>query len=98
MLLDVPTFRTTRVLEGHVGSVLSVAFSPDSRVLATGSADGTVRLWEVTTGRFLLASGAHQQAVTSVAFSPHTGAPNQIWLATASRDRLVRLWSLTVSA
>ena len=34
-------------LTGHTGPVTSVAFSPDSTTLATGSADHTVRLWDV---------------------------------------------------
>lgn len=98
VLLELPAFHASRVLAGHVGSLLSVAFSPDSQVLATGSADGSMRLWDVRTGRFLYSSGDHQQAVTSVAFSPRVGPAGQRWLATACRDRLVRLWSLAVSS
>ena len=40
-------------LRGHEGSVASVAISPDGRTLASGSADGTVRLWDVRTRKQL---------------------------------------------
>ena len=38
-----------RTLEGHTRYVRSVAFSPDGETLASGSSDGTVRLWGVAT-------------------------------------------------
>ena len=67
--------------------VLSTAFSPDGEILAGGSARGTVRLWNATTGGLRTTLRGHTDSVTSIAFSPDGGL-----LATASADGTVRLW------
>ncbi|VFN01706.1 MAG: WD domain-containing protein, G-beta repeat-containing protein [Candidatus Kentron sp. G] len=48
----------------------SVAFSPDGSMLASGSFDNTVRLWDVATGREIARLTGHGSLVRSVAFSP----------------------------
>ncbi len=52
------------------GQVQAAAFSPDSSALLTGSADGTARLWEATTGAARSPALAHAGPVTAVAVSP----------------------------
>ena len=47
---EVESGRELRVLSGHSGWVLSVAFSPDGALLTSGSADHTVRLWNTEDG------------------------------------------------
>ena len=79
-----------RTLTGHTGNVWSVAFSPDGKTLASGSADGTVRLWDVATHRQIGAPlTGHTDNVWSVAFSPDGKT-----LATGSPDHTVRLWDV----
>jgi WD40 repeat protein len=58
-----------QTLEGHSGSVRSVAFSHDSTRLASASDDSTVKIWDASNGDCLQTLEGHSDSVTSVAFS-----------------------------
>ena len=77
-------------MSGHTGKVLSVDFSPDGKLLATGSVDNTLRLWQVKQGQLLRTMQGHPFPVMVVAFSPD-GAT----LATGSSDGLIRTWTIS---
>ncbi|KAK4865268.1 hypothetical protein LT330_001891 [Penicillium expansum] len=76
-----------RSFEGHSSRVQSVTFSPDSRLLASGSHDNTVRLWDPATGALTKTLEGHLSSVMSVAFSSDGRL-----LASGSDDKTVRLW------
>lgn len=74
------------ILLGHTAGVRAVAFSPDGTLVASGSDDGTARVWSVDGGPDVL-SLKHPDAVSGVAFSPDGSL-----ILTGGADGLVRVW------
>lgn len=84
--------RLRKTLEGHSDAVYSVAWSPDGKTLASGSSDGTVKLWDMATGEVvatLRAEPADVPGVQSIAWSPDGRN-----LASGNHDGTIRLWAL----
>jgi WD40 repeat protein len=75
------------VLQG-IGFVIALAASPDGRWLATGSSEGELRVWEVSTRSSIAQIKAHPRWLHSLAFSPD----GQL-LASGGGDQLIRLWN-----
>ena len=76
---------------GHTATVFSLAFKPNSYLLASGSTDETIRIWDVGDNnnlRHVRTLRGHTDRVYSVAWSPDGRT-----LASASRDGTVRLWN-----
>ena len=66
-----------------------MALSPDGKILASGSSDKTIKLWDVATGREIRTLSGHTHWVNSVAFSPDGKI-----LASGSWDGRILLWDV----
>ncbi|XP_070803088.1 POC1 centriolar protein homolog B [Pituophis catenifer annectens] len=76
-----------RHFKGHKDAVTCVAFSPNTKVLATSSLDRFLMIWNLRPNTKAFRFVGHLEAVTSVQFSP-----DGYLLASASEDRTARLW------
>ena len=81
-----------RVWQAHTNSTWALVFSPDGRALASGSWDGTVKLWDIASGA-LRWSGWHTSHINSVAF-----APDSSMLASTGNDATIRIWAVADGA
>jgi WD40 repeat protein len=76
-------------LTGHGWRVREVAFSPNAPIIATGSSDGTIRLWDLNTGEVLKILSGHHYGIIALDFSPS----GEI-LASGGYDNKINLWDV----
>ena len=82
-----PVTRASSTLEGHSEAILSVAFSPDGKSLASGSGDTTVRVWDLLTETPLHTCEGHKHWVLFVSFSPDCKK-----IASGGMDHNIFIW------
>lgn len=88
--LFTPEPKPRTILKGHTKQVVSLAFSPDGKTLASGSADNSIKLWDVATGKNISTlEEAAEYWVDSLAFSP-----NGKTLASGCGGNIIKLWNV----
>ncbi|THU97559.1 WD40 repeat-like protein [Dendrothele bispora CBS 962.96] len=79
--------------QGHMDSVMSVAFSPEGERIVSGSSDNAMRVWNARTGALEGEFQGHSDWINSVAFSPDGER-----IVSGSRDKTVRVWNARTGA
>jgi WD40 repeat protein len=82
--------RNLPILEAHRGRVEVVAYTPDGQLLATGGEDGTVKLWDVATGKEVQTFTGHEGLVRSLSISADGNR-----LASGAADGRANVWDVT---
>ena len=84
---DIPLLKT---ITNHSSYIDSVAFSPNCEILAFGSRDNTIRLWDMSSGKKLKTLIGHSDCINSLVFSPDGKI-----LASGSWDKTIKLWDVS---
>jgi WD40 repeat protein len=88
-VLDVGSKEVRANLEGHSGGVWSLAFNPGSSLLAVGTGDGPVLVWDTATRKQTVKLEGHKRVVLALAFLPEGKS-----LCSAGTDKTIRVWNV----
>jgi WD40 repeat protein len=88
-----PNWDCTHHLSGHQGlftAIKTIAISDDRSIIATGSEDKTIRLWDIDTGKNLGILTGHQNSIETIAFHPERSD----LLFSSGKDSSIKLWQI----
>lgn len=85
-------YQPTLMLKGHKDEIYALTFSPDGKMLLSGSADGTIRAWDTTTGQQQFTCPGHVGDVSDIAAS---GEGNTLISVHSQEDQLLQ-WDINI--
>ena len=91
-IYDIPTYNVLSFLTGHAGYITAIEYSPDREILASGSSDTTIRLWNLHTGKNFAVLRGHKGSVNNIAFS----SDSKTLVSNSSRERKILFWNLKI--
>ncbi|MCG9127558.1 hypothetical protein JT359_08175 [Candidatus Poribacteria bacterium] len=88
-VLDSKTNTSKHILKGHQDYIGCLAYSPDSKMIASGSDDQTIRLWDVKTGKHIRTLTGHENHITNLSFNPDGST-----LISVCKDMTINFWDI----
>jgi len=89
-LWDVVAGHESQVIEAHPDVVNAVAFSPDGKLIVSGSGDKSIKVWQLPSGKLSATLRDHSDGVLSVVFSP-----DGKYLASSGMDKSMKVWDIS---
>lgn len=91
-LLDVKSLQVKPYFFEHSDTIVTMAFSPNSQILASSSYDNSIKIWDVANNKLKAVFLGHSDLITSIAFNSEGDV-----LASVSNDKTIRLWDVSSS-
>ncbi|MBN1804316.1 MAG: protein kinase [Sedimentisphaerales bacterium] len=85
---DAITGEILKILSGHTDEIRSLAFSPDSKKIITGSTDGTIKIWDIGTGIESTTIHGHKEGILAISLS----RPDGKRIISSGRDNVIKVW------